>query len=274
MILVTGATGTTGSEVVKRLVERGERVRAMSRREVEVPGAEAVRADFDDPASLARAVAGVSAVYLVTTPPAPVVDHDAAMVEAAEAGGVERIVKLSAISGDVPGSFHRRFERPVRQSGLDWTVLRPGTFASNMVGYAPMIRSGAPLPDWTADGRIGVIDPRDIAAVAVEALTAGGHAGRTYTLTGPELLTFAQQAAILGQVLDTTIETEAVGLERARTMMLGDGMDRDSVDESIAGITRLTEGRYEFLTDDVARILGRAPTGFAAWAKDHRHAFE
>ncbi|MFC4565889.1 NAD(P)H-binding protein [Nocardiopsis mangrovi] len=273
MILVTGATGTTGSEVVRRLLERGEKVRAMSRRGVAVPGADAVRADFADPASLAPAVAGVSAVYLVTAPPEPVVDHDAALVEAARAAGVERIVKLGAISGGEPGTWHRRCEQPTRDSGLTWTVLRPATFASNMLPYAPMIAGGLPLPDWTSGGAVGIVDPRDVAAVAVEALTTGGHAGRAYTLTGPELLTFAQQVAVLQRVLGTGIGTRDATMDDARTMMLDRGMRPDSVEESVAGMTRLAEGGYAVLTGDVSAVLGRAPGTFAAWAADHRQAF-
>lgn len=273
MILVTGATGTTGSEVVKQLAERGEKVRAMSRREVEIRGAEGVKADFSDPSSLARAVDGVSAIYLVTTPPKPIIDHDVALVEAAEAAGVERIVKLSAISGGEPGTWHIRSEQPVRGSGLGWTILRPGTFASNMVPYAPMIKNRAPLPNWTKGGAVGIIDPRDIAGVAVEALTANDHIGQVYTLTGPELLTFAQQVAVLGRVLGTRIEIEDVPIDHARNMMLGNGMDPESVEDSIAGMTRLAEGRYALLTDDVSQILGRAPITFATWANDHRDAF-
>jgi uncharacterized protein YbjT (DUF2867 family) len=273
MILVTGATGTTGNEVVKQLLARGEKVRALSRRKIEIPGAEVVQADFTDSASLARAFDGVSAVYLVTAPPKPVIDHDVALVDAAKDAGVERIVKLGAISGGEPGTWHERGEQPTRRSGLGWTILRPGTFASNILAFTPMIRDGAPLPNWTGDGAVGIIDPRDIAGVAVEALTTDDHLGQAYTLTGPELLTFAQQVEILQQVLGTTIATEDVPTEDARTMMLGNGMDPDNVEEAVAGMTRLAEGTYAFLTDDVSAVLGRAPNTFTTWASDHREAF-
>jgi uncharacterized protein YbjT (DUF2867 family) len=273
MILVTGATGTTGSEVVRQLIERGERVRAMSRGRVEIPGAETVRGDFGDAPSLARAVEGVAAVYLVTMPPKPTIDHDAALIEAAGKAGVERIVKLSAISAEDPDAWHSRAERPTRESGLDWTVLRPPSFASNMLHYTSMIRSGAPLPNWTGTGASGVIDPRDIAAVAVEALLADGHGGRTYTPTGPELLTFGQQVAVLQRATGTAITTEEVSIERARAMMLDDGADPDNVEESLKGIARQAEGGYATLTDHVPKILGRAARSFTDWANDHREAF-
>ncbi len=273
MILVTGATGTTGREVVGRLLERGERVRVMSRRESGVPGAEAVRADFAHPASLAPAVEGVSAVYLVTAPPTPVVDHDAALIRAARAAGVARIVKLGAVSGADEGTWHHRSERPTRDSGLEWTVLRPCTFASNMLRFAPMVRSGTPLPDWTGDGAVGVIDPRDVAAVAVEALTGDGHSGRTYTLTGPDLLTFGRQVEVLEGVLSRSVPVERVTVEHAVKTMLADGVDPLNAAESAAGMTRLADGGYAFLTDHVAAVLGRPPTAFSAWARDHRLSF-
>lgn len=273
MILVTGATGTTGSEVVKQLIERGEQVRAMSRRRVEIPGAEVVRGDFTDARSLAEAVDGASAVYLVTAPPKPTIDHDAALVEAAGKAGVERIVKLSAISADDPDTWHARAERPTRESGLGWTVLRPPSFASNMLHYAPMVKSGVPLSDWTGTGACGVIDPRDIAAVAVEALTEDGHSGQTYVPTGPELLTFGQQAAVIQRTTGTTITTEEVAIEGVRAMMLGNGVDPDNVEESLKGITRQAEGGYAMLTDHVPKVLGRSALSFTAWANDHRDAF-
>lgn len=273
MILVTGATGTTGSEVVKQLVGKGEKVRAMSRRDTAIPGVEVVKADFDDPASLGRAVDGVTAVYLVTAPAKPVIDHDVALVEAAKTAGVQRIVKLSAISGDEPGSWHMRSEQPTRDSGLGWTILRPGTFASNMMRYAPMIKDGIPLQNWTKGGAVGVIDPRDIAAVAVRALTTDEHSGREYVLTGPELMTFTQQVAVLELVLGTRIATEEASIDAAREAMLNHGMHPDSADEAVAGMTRLAEGKYAVLTDHVSQILGRAPIGFTTWANDHRAAF-
>ncbi len=269
MILVTGATGTTGSLVVRMLHERGEDVRAMSRR----PARGAVRADFDDPASLDRAVDGVSAVYLVTTPPSPTVDHDEALVRAARAAGVERIVKLGAISGEEPGTWHHLAEQPTRTSGLAWTVLRPPSFASNVLGYARMIAAGAPVPNPTGTGRAGVVDPRDIAAVAVAALTQDGHAGRTWTLTGPELLSLPEQIAILGQVLGRHETTADLTPEEIREAMLAAGMAPAAADEATAGMVRQAAGRYAVLTDDVQRVLGRPPTSFRDWAREHRSAF-
>lgn len=273
MILVTGATGTVGSKVVEQLVGRGAKVRAMSRREIEIPGAEVVHGDFEDPRSLIEALSGVEAAFLVTAPSRPVIDHDEAFASAARTAGVQRLTKLSAISAADPDSWHHRAEQPTRDSGLDWTVLRPGTFASNLFHYAPMIQNGDTIPNWTSTGAIGVIDPRDIAAVAVEVLTSVVHIGRELVLTGPRLLTFDQQIAVLNEVLGKEIRTQHVALDVAHDMMLRDGMDPETAQESVAGMARLADGRYAFLTDEVPKILGRPATSLATWAHDHRGAF-
>ncbi|MEU0878130.1 NAD(P)H-binding protein [Lentzea sp. NPDC005914] len=209
----------------------------------------------------------------MTAPQKPVIDHDEAAVLAARAAGVRRLVKLSAISASEPGSWHHRSEQPTRDSGLGWTVLRPGSFASNLLHYAPMIKNGDPVPNWTSAGAIGVIDPRDVAAVATEVLTSADHTGQEYVLTGPQLLTFDQQIAVLNEVLGKEIRTQHVALDAAHHMMLRDGTAPETAKESVAGMAGLAEGRYAFLTDEVPKILGRPATSFAAWVHAHQEAF-
>jgi uncharacterized protein YbjT (DUF2867 family) len=252
MILITGATGTIGSEVLRLLTGRGHAVRAMSRKG---SGPHAVQADFDDPASLDRAAAGVDSLFLLTAPAIPTPHHDLAMLEAAQAAGVTRVVKLSAIGtgarfeGHTVGAWHVPGEEAVRASGMVWTILRPSSFASNVLRQNPIM-------NMTGKARQGVVDPRDVAAVAVEALTAPLHSGRTYTLTGPELLSVPDQARQLSEILGHPVTT---------TDVAPSGMDR-AIATSI-GWARA--GHNEVLTDDVARVLGRAPSTFATWARDH-----
>ncbi|MET8969673.1 NAD(P)H-binding protein [Streptomyces hydrogenans] len=263
MILITGATGTIGSHVVRLLTEQGVPFRAMSRRAQ--PGA--VQADFDDPASLARAVAGVDAVLLVTVPPVPTAAHDLALLEAARAAGVRKIVKLSAIGSGEPfdgatvGAWHVDAERAIESGGFAWTVLRPASFASNLLRHAPLIRAGEPLPNLAGDARQPVVDPRDVAAVAVAALTGDAHDGQRYDLTGPELLTFADQAAILAGVLGRPVDvTDVPALDQVPPAMA-------------TGIGWARAGGAAYLTDHVPRILGRPAGTFKQWALDHRTAF-
>ncbi|TLS41363.1 NAD-dependent epimerase/dehydratase family protein [Streptomyces montanus] len=262
MILVTGATGTIGSHVVRLLTDRGVPFRAMSRRER--PGG--VRADFDDPASLAGAVAGVDTVFLVTVPPVPTADHDIDLITAARAAGVRKIVKLSAIGsgklfdGATVGEWHVAAEEAIEASGLVWTMLRPPSFASNFLRYRALIQAGEPIPNLTGDSRQAIVDPRDVAAVAVAAMTSDAHDGQRYDLTGPKLLTFTDQAAILERVLERLVKIiDVSALDQLPTGM-------------ITGISWARAGGAAYVTDDVLRVLGRPAGTFEEWARDHQEA--
>jgi len=270
MILVTGATGTVGRHVVRLLRERRQPVRAMSRNPAVTPGLDVVRADFTDPVSLARAVHGVRAVFLLTAPPVPAPGHDLALLAAARAAGVAHIVKLSAIH---VSAWHLAVEEALRADGPEWTVLRPSSFATNALPWAGAIAAGQPVPNLTGTGRQGVVDPRDVAAVAVEALTGPGHHGRIHPLTGPELLDVPAQAAVLAEVLGRPVTTTDVPPEAARAGLLRAGLDPAAVHEIVAGSSWARAGHNAVLTGDVERILGRPPTGFRTWAEDHRPAF-
>jgi uncharacterized protein YbjT (DUF2867 family) len=272
MILVTGATGTIGGHVARLLAERGVPFRAMSRNPADLPNA--VRADFTDPTSLAAAVADVDAVFLVTVPPVPSADHDVALVAAARAAGVGKIVKLSAIGtgeqfeGTTVGWWHLAAEQAIEESGLAWTVLRPPSFASNFLWYRDLIREEEPVPDMYGEARQPIIDPRDVAAVAVEALLTSTHDGRRYDLTGPALLTFAEQAAILERVLDRPVKTMPVGLHAAVA-----DMPEETAAPIVTGVGWARAGGAAYLTEHVSRILGRPAGTFEQWATDHREPF-
>ena len=244
------------------------------------PRVDLVRADFDDPASLAVAVTGVRAVFLLTAPASPTPRHDLAVLEAARSAGVKTVVKLSAIGtgetiGDnrTVGAWHLEAEQAVRSSGMAWTVLRPSSFASNVLRFAPAINAGHPVPNMTGSATQGVIDPRDVAAVAAEALTTPGHTGRTYTLTGPELLSVPQQTAVLESVLDRPVTTVDLPLDIAREQMLRHGTDPAAVDATITGTAWARAGHNAILTQDVHLVLGHPATAFATWVRDHRDAF-
>lgn len=285
MILVTGATGTIGSRLVPLLADRGAPVRVMTRDASRVPaspGVEVVQADFDDPPSLAPAVKGVDSVFLLTAPASPTPAHDRALLDAARAAGVRRVVRLSAIGsgettddGATLGAWHAEAEQLVRDSGLAWTLLRPTTFASNMLWWAAAIRAGEPVRNMTGDGKQGIVDPRDVAAVAAEVLIATGHAheGRTYTLTGPELLSVPDQAAVLADVLGRPVAVVDHPPDDARRDLLAGGMDPAVVATVVTGSAWVRDGRNAIVTDDVARLLGRPPATYAEWARDHRSGF-
>lgn len=284
MILITGATGTIGSHVVRMLGAAGEEVRAMTRdpSRIRVPGVEAVPGDFTDPDSLARAVAGAGALFLLTAPGTPTAAHDLAMLAAARSAGVRKVVKLSAIGGGAiddgtgseTGGWHLAGERAIQDSGMAWTILRPTTFASNALSWAGPIRARQPVPNPTGDGRQGVVDPADVAEVAVAALTSDAHDGRTYTLTGPELISAPEQAAQIGAAIGRTVELVDVEPAAVRDQLVAAGTDPAFAEVAARGMELVRAGGNAVVTDDAATVLGRPAGTFAAWARGHRDRFQ
>lgn len=280
MIVITGATGTIGSEIVRQLSMRGTAIRAVTRDpdRAEVPaGVDVVRGDYTDPASMAEAMVGAEAAFIVGVLGPEYVEADRALIATARDAGVGRIVKLSAIgTGDTGlgrvGTWHLPGEQAARESGVDWTILRPSSFASNTLSWAAAIRAGQPVPNMTGGAAQGVIDPRDVAGVAVEALTSADHSGRIYTLTGPELLTTHDLAAILATVTGRPVDVTDIPETEARAHMLASGMSAEFADGALAGQAYVRSGHNAIVTDDVARILGRARS-FAEWVTDYAGNF-
>ncbi|MGW0485047.1 NAD(P)H-binding protein [Nonomuraea sp. NPDC003214] len=279
MILITGATGTIGGHVTRLLTGRGEPVRVLVRDPARAPaGAGVVRADYNDPRSLAAAFDGVTAAFLATAFGPALPAHDLALVEAARAAGVKKVVKLSTIpvaatGGADPGAWHRPGERAVAAGGLAWTLLRPAGFASNSLAWAEAVRTGAPIPNFTGDGTHPVVDPRDVAAVAVAALTSPGHEGRSHDLTGPAMVSVPDQVATLARLLGRPLETVDVPAATARDQMVAAGADPVLADLAASGWAMLRDGASPGVTDTVPRILGRPAAAYATWAADHLTAF-
>ncbi|MFD3841716.1 NAD(P)H-binding protein [Streptomyces sp. NPDC058642] len=281
MILVTGATGTIGSELVRQLAARGEKVRALTRDPAKAqvpPGVEVVRGDYLDPGSLTGATAGVTAAFLLGAP-GPGSRHDQALVAAAAAAGVHRLVKLSAIGTGDPevgpsGEWHVPGEQAVRDSGAEWTILRPSSFASNTLSWVQAVGQGEPVPNMTGDGLSGVIDPRDVSEVAARILVDGGHGGRTYTLTGPEAISVPEQAAVLASVLGRPVATRDLSPDETRDHLLTAwGFDEAQAAGILAGTAFVRGGGNAVVTEDVPEVLGRSARTYREWAEDNRQAF-
>ncbi|MEU5593231.1 NAD(P)H-binding protein [Streptomyces sp. NPDC020298] len=281
MILVTGATGTIGSEVVRQLAVRGEKVRALTRDPAAAllpPGVEAAPGHHRDRASVEAAMAGAEAAYLVGVFGPDDAEHDRGLVEAARAAGVRRIVKLSAIgTGDprlgVFATWHQPGEEAVRASGLQWTILRPSSFASNTLTWAQSIQEGTSAPNPMSDGEQGVVDPRDVSELAVAALLDGRHAARTYTLTGPETLSASRQAAILGEVLGRPVRLRELTPEQRRDQLLAAGLGEAYADSLVVAARFIQEGGNAVVTGDLRETLGRPPRTYREWAEDHKGMF-
>lgn len=291
MILVTGATGTIGSEVLRLLARRGVPLRAMSRDPSRLrlptgPAAElsVARADFDDPGSLRGALTEVTGVFLATAPGGRVPAHDAALIEAAAATDVRKVVKLSAIGtgehGTVgqgtggrtsPAEWHEPGERGLAASGLAWSVLRPTGFASNALRWADAIRSGGSVPNMTGTGAMAVVDPRDVAEAAVQALLAEDHDGSAHTLTGPEPVSVPDQAAQLAEVLGQPVGTVDVPPDEARGQMLAAGLDRSVVEVARERADQSLADALSALPDPPA-AGHREEAELAAWSMVHGFA--
>ena len=281
MILVTGATGTIGSEVVRQLAARGEKVRALTRDPAKAgfpAGVEVARGHHADRVSVEAAMTGAEVAFLVGVFGPDGAGHDRGLVEAAQAAGVRRIVKLSGIGAGDPavgpvGTWHVPGEQAVRDSGLEWTILRPSAFASNTLGWAASVRAGSPIPNTSGTGGQGVVDPRDVSEVAVAALLDAGHSGRTYTLTGPEVLGVPDQAAVLAGILGRPVEVRDLSSAEAREYLLGLGFSDTFIDASEISREFVREGGNEVVTDEVREILGRPARSYRGWAQDHRAMF-
>jgi uncharacterized protein YbjT (DUF2867 family) len=281
VILVVGATGNVGREVVSQLIAAGVATRAMTHRprSADLPSnIDLVRGDLAVPDSLATALDGVHAVFLVW----PMGDADGAQpVIEAIARHARRIVYLStaAVRDDMEqqphplSAMHARIEGLIARAGVEWTVLRATKFATNTRGWAPQIRaSGTVELPYGAAAR-SPIHQRDIAAVAVRALTEDAHAGTTYVLTGPASLTECEQVRIIGEVLGRTLQCRDIAPEVARQEMLAEGSSPELADAALAYWARLvTEG--EPVTSTVEELTGTPACTFLEWAIEHAVDFD
>jgi uncharacterized protein YbjT (DUF2867 family) len=274
MILVTGATGNVGSELVRALAERGERVRALIRRaDAELPdGVEGVVGDLDRPESLAPAFDGVRAVHLLSGY-RDLPESLAAMRRA----GVERVTLQSSSSvpsGDMSNAvarYHILSEAAVRESGLAWTFLQPNSFASNALRWLPQLRAGDVVREAFGGVRVATIDPADVAAVAAEALTTDRHEGRSYRLSGPQSLLPADRVAILARVLGRELRFEALSDDEARAEMSA-SMPAEYVDAFFSFFVDGTIDESQVLPT-AEDVTGRPPRTFEQWAHAHADAF-
>jgi len=277
MFVVTGATGNVGRTLLAILAASGTAVTAVSRgrRPVAVPdGVRHHRADLESPESLRPALAGAEAMFLLVEGAGANLDGPA-IVRVATDSGVKRIVLQSSQAvGTRPGAASyaplHAIEDVVRRSGLSWTILRPGGFASNAFAWAEPVRARRVVAAPFGDVGLPVVDPDDIAEVAASALH-GGHDGRTYELTGPALSTPRQRAADLAAALGEPIGFVEQTPDEAREQMLR-FMPPPVVEGTLAILGTPTEPEQR-ISPDVAEVLGRSPRPFAEWAARNIDAF-
>jgi uncharacterized protein YbjT (DUF2867 family) len=276
MIVVIGGTGRTGRQVVAQLAGRDRHVRVVSRGLTAPvsPAVDAVLADLADPASLEPALRGAEAVFLVWPFTSPEMTAGLApKVGEIAARHASRVVYLSAQSaGEQPGSFWSIVERAIEDSGAEWTFLRPTGFAANTLMWADQIRSGDVVRWPFATAARALIDERDIAAVAVRALTEDGHAGARYALSGPEVLTQAEQLAAIGRALGRNLRWEDMPRQVALEALSEAWGDQAFAETALDSWEWFTD-HPETVTSGVQDVTGSPAGRFADWASANAAAF-
>jgi uncharacterized protein YbjT (DUF2867 family) len=278
-ILVTGATGTIGSQLVSELKGKNDvavRVGVRNAAKAEaLKGGNVTPVDFEYTRTdlIQKAVEGVEKLFLVTPFSQDQVDLAARLIDYAKAAGVKHIVKLSAFGSDFEpgiqlGRWHRAVERYISGSGVKYTFLRPNNFMENFLNYYPPGPDGNIYLPW-GQGACSFIAGADIAAVAATALTSAGHEDKAYVLTGPEAFTIGQAAATLSEVSGRKANYVDVPEAAAKQAMLGMGMPEWMVDGMMELHAIDKAGYAAQVTDEVRKITGRAPISFAQFARQH-----
>ncbi|HEX4215475.1 MAG TPA: NAD(P)H-binding protein [Candidatus Dormibacteraeota bacterium] len=278
MIMVTGATGNIGREVVRGLLEAGEQVAAVTRDPTSAAlpgGALLVPGDPSQPETLGPAVRDVEALLLI---PRAVGTATAELLSLARERGVERVVLVSATTVTHGGGDERfanalrAAEDAVRASGLRWTILNCADFSLNAMVWASQIRTGDAVRGAFGDAVTSPIHEHDLSEVAVRALTEAGHAGRAHLLTGPQPLSQRDRVRLIGSAIGRDLVWEETSSEEVRGAMIGAGLPEEAPDRLLgylAGHVR----RPGPTSTAVGEILARPPLTFAEWAAHHARAF-
>jgi uncharacterized protein YbjT (DUF2867 family) len=274
VIAVTGATGTVGRELVRLLVGHGHRPRVVTR-DVRVAGlvfgadVELAQADLDRPDTLPAALSGADQVFLLSPATSTQATRERHLVTAARAVGVRHVVKISVFRASPASPLrlacqHGQIEEMITRSGLDWTFLRPAFFMQNLTGQ---ILNGV-ICSAAEDGRIGMIDARDVAAAAATVLTTPGHGGRTYTLTGPRAVTFGEVAGVVSFAGEPGCSHRRVAPAAVRAAMLRSGAERWFASDIARLHTMLAAGYEDIVTGNLDQLTGGPGRDVVEFAQD------
>lgn len=280
-ILITGATGSTGSAVVQHLTAAGHPVRAMVRRPpaagVLPAAAETVIGDFDDPKSLAAALTGVRRAYLVTPSSERAQEQQVQFADQAAAAGVETLVVLSQLGSEAASPvrflrYHAAVEEHIRNLGIGHTFLRPNLFFQGFLAFAGLIAQSNMFFAPIGSSAVSAIDVRDIAAVAAAALTEDGHDKAMYTLTGPAAITHDDIASALTAALGRTITFADAPPEQFSAALQGI-LPTWQIEGTLEDYAHYRRGEASFVSTAVKDVTGRPPRGIAEFARDHADRF-
>jgi len=282
MIVVTGATGHIGSELVRLLSEKNVSVRALTRdprRARPMRGVEWIKGDLSDADSLAGLLRGADRMFLLTSNSEDMVALQVNAIRAAREARVTHVVKGSALgasdhSKSPIGKAHYEVEMALQESGIAWTILRPHVFMQNFLDIAPTIVREGRIRAASGDGKIPFVDARDIAAVAAIALTAPGHEGKWYVLTGPEALSYGDVARIIGKAVGRPVEYVAESLEEARERLVRAGAPPWMIESTLAlAAYQRAGGPTAEISKTIKEVLGRPPRNLTRFVQDYTSVF-
>lgn len=277
-IVVTGATGTIGDRAARALLQRGSAVTILARdpkkaEELRGSGARVVAGSFDDPASLREAFAGQDVLVSITPANARGYEQAVASFDAARAAGIRKIVRVSALKADVDGPTdntrqHGRTEAALRAGGVTSVILRPHFFAQNVLASIASIVGEGKIYFGVGEGRMGIIDTRDVSDCVVGAATSAAFDGETIELTGPASIDYHEVAAAIGRAIGRDVAYVPVPPEA-----VADTVRRYGADEWTAGILRDYCAAYsrnwgDFTTDGVQRVSGHSPRSIDDFARE------
>ena len=299
-ILVTGATGTVGSEVIKQLVSSPDTSNFHIKAAVRSAGEESekrvaaervkpVQIDYNKPDTIERALKDVDRLFLLTPFQSDMVELSSNLVNAAKKSvAVKHIVKLSVMGADaepgiIGGRLHRQAEKIIEESGISYTFLRPNFFMQNFVNFfSQTIKEQGAFYVPAGDGKVSFVDVRDIAAVAVQALSGNRsskngeskHMGKAYDITGGEALSYGEAAEILSKELGKKVNYVNISDEDARKGMKDMGADEWTINSmtELFGIAR--EGYLSEISPVVEQVTGKKPITFSQFARDYAEAFK
>ena len=282
-VLVTGATGNTGSGVVAALKAAGVEVRTLVRDESKAQalkdqGVEVVIGDFDKPETLDAAFSGVDKVYLCTSGNPNAVQQASNAIAAAKRAGSPHLVRLSAGTPEpaeetVLGRLHETTDDEIKASGLPYTLLQPTFFMQNTMMAAQTVASDGMVYMPLKDGKIGMIDARDVVESAVKVLTEDGHEGKTYELTGPASISFHEVAAGLSKALGKEVTYVDVPLEAGVEAMVGMGFPQWVADGYGELLVNFSQGGGDRTTNNVERLTGHPARSYEQFASDFAQVF-
>ncbi len=277
-ILVTGATGNVGGALLQMLAPMDVSVRALVHNEekaqgIRDTGVEVVVGDLMQPETLAAAFEGVDKVFL-STPVSP----DAAKmasnaIAAAKQAGNPHVVRLSEASPEPVSALrhaplHAQVNVELKESGLPYTLLKPNMYMQNIMLAAQSIASDGAIYLPFKEGRLGMIDIRDVAEIAAKALTSDGHEGETYELTGPESISINEVASAFSKVLDKDVNYMNVPMEAARESMLGMGFPEWVAEAFCEYFQNYSEGGGSSVTGDFERLTGKSARAIGTFAQE------